>query len=216
MPNLPGPKIPFYAPFPASNRAILDDSAADLDRMFARVLCKDAIGLWLGFVPAPYRVSRFDDRADPNNPAKNIGKLFAINEKVSANPFKLFLEPGTIIEGAKVNFSTGTVPKKEKYPVKSISIWLPGHVTVQHVLFWINGALRTYALANGAQSEPLPQVVGGQEAAKTLENLEKVLAVVTPNERKYNVRTVMVPKSRPMVVPPQNGVAPNPAPNPVV
>lgn len=210
MANLPGPKIPFYAPFPASKRAILDDSAATLDRQFARVLCKDSIGLWLGWVPAPYRVSRFDDANDPTT-ANNIGKLFAINEKVSANPFKFFLLPGTTIRGQKMDFSLGTSPAAADYPVKSISVWMPGHVSIQQVLFWINGNLRTYTLANGTQSEPLPIIEGGQAAGITAANLARVMAVVTPNERKYNVRTPMIPRARPMVVP---GASPAPSPSP--
>lgn len=210
MPNLPGPKIPFYAPFPPSKRAILDDAAAPLDRRFARVLCKDAIGLWLGFVPAPYRVSRFDDAGDPTT-ANNLGKLFAINEKVSANPFKFFLKPGTQIRGQKMDFSLGTSPAPADYPVKSISVWMPGHVSVQQVLFWINGGLRTYALANGSQSEALPTNMGGLTVTQSSANLELVYAVVTPNERKYNIRTPLVPDSRPMVVPARSQ-APDPAP----
>lgn len=206
MPNLPGPKIPFYAPFPASKRAMLDGSAAPLDRIFARVLCKDAIGLWLGWVPAPYRVSRFDDTEEAGL-AANAGKLFAINEKVSANPFKFFVKPGTSILGHKVKFSGSVVPPAAQYPVKSISVWMPGHVTIQQVLFWINGNLRTYALAGGGQSIALPNVEGGQSVEVTNANLNKILAVVTPNERKYNVRTNLIPNARPMILP---GAAPPP------
>lgn len=205
--RLPGPKIPFYAPFPPSKRAIFDEAAAPLDRKFARVLCKDSIGLWLGWVPAPYRVSRFDDRGDPTT-ANNINKLFAINEKVSANPFKFFLKPGTQITGQKMDFSLGTESAPRLYPVKSISVWMPGHVSVQQVLFWINGNLRTYALVNGDQSEPLPSIDGGQAEGITAANLARVMAVVTPNERKYNVRTPMVPRARPMIVVPRSVPAP--------
>lgn len=213
MPNLPGPKIPFYAPFPASKKAILDNTIADLDKKFARPLCKDAIGLWLGWVPAPYRVSRFDDGGDPTT-ANNLGKLFAINEKVSANPFKFFLKPGTTIMGAQVNFSQGTAPEPRAYPVKSISVWLPGHVTINHVLFWLNGNLRTYRLDNGSQSEPLPEPEGGQGAEVTIDNLKKIYAVVTPAGRKYNIRTTLIPNARPMVVPPISSPSPSPSPAP--
>lgn len=214
MPNLPGPKIPFYAPFPASKRAREDLSAATLDRQFARVLCKDAIGLFLGLVPAPYRISRFDDKPG-GTVAGNNGRRFAINEQVSANPFKFFLIPGTQIEGAKVNFSTGAVPVRRLYPVKSISVWMPGHVTINQVLFWINGLLNGYT--EGGVSRILPTVQNGQPRATTEANLKRILAVVTPNERKYNVRTVMIPDARPMIDPittPTPSPTPSPTPTP--
>lgn len=208
--RLPGPKIPFYAPFEASKRAQADNYAAPLDKVFARVLCKDSIGLWLGWIPAPYRISRFDDKPG-GTVAANAGRNFAINEQVAANPFKLFLKPGTKIRGQKMDFSLGTSPAPSDFPVKSISIWMPGHVTITQVLFWINGNLRNYTKLDGTVSQNLPPLPDGITEQTVAEHLGMVMAVVTPNERKYNVRTPLLPKARPMIIP---TATPSPSPSP--
>src|SRR5688500_16321954 len=155
-----GPKIPFYAPFAASKQLRDDTTAAPLDRKFARVLCKDAIGLWLGLVPAPYRISKFEDGPKPGV-ASNAGKRFAINEQVREKPFKFSLYPGTTINQAKINFSAGTVQVVKGIVAESISIWLPGHVSVTDVLLWINDNLNGYVDTTGA-FQTLPEVDGGQ------------------------------------------------------
>jgi len=207
--RLGGPKIPFYAPFAAAPELANDNTAAPLDRRFARVLCKDAIGLWLGLVPAPYRISTFQDGPSPGV-AKNAGRRFAINEQVREKPFKFSLYPGTAILQAKINFSAGTVQVQKPIVCESISVWFPGHVTVTDILLWINNNTNGY---NSPQfgALTLPEIDGGQSRQTTIANIEKVLAVTTDSEIKYNLRTVMVPKARVMVVP---GAAPAPSPSP--
>lgn len=212
--RLPGPKIVFYAPFPASKKAKNDTGAAPLDRLFARVLCKDSIGTFLGFGPAPYRASIFKKKATATT-APNVGKTFAINEKVSAKPFKFYLVPGTIVKGAKINYAGGIISPIVDFTPKSISVWFPGHVTVADVLFWINSGINGYQIGGTGALQLVPGQSGGAGGSQLVENLKKILAVVTPRERKYNVRTILVPNSRPMIRPlPAGTPAPSPAPSP--
>lgn len=213
IPRLPGPKIVFYAPFPASKKATADERAAPDDRLFARVLCKDSIGTFLGFSPAPYRASIFKAR-QTNPPAGNVGKVFAINEKVSAKPFKFYLKPGTVVPGAKIEYAAGVEQALTDYHPKSISVWFPGHVTVADVLFWINSGVQGYRVGGVGELKQLPNVTTGDGGSGSVNNLANILAVVTPNERKYNVRTILVPDARVMIHPTPAGGTPSPSPTP--
>lgn len=206
--RLPGVKFPFYLPFRASRRARNDPNATALDRLFARALMKDAIGYAFGLPAAPYRASVFDD-SDAEGVATNAGRPFMINEQVSANPYRFFLIPGTQIRGAKVNYSSTSVPIPQLYTVKSVSIWMPGHVTVLQVLAWINGALNGYV--EGGAFRELPEQEGKKTEEQRREFIGRIIKVVTPNERGYNIRSQIITASRPIIVP---GAAPAPAPAP--
>lgn len=206
--RLPGVKFPFYLPFRASKRARNDPNATQNDRWFARAVMKDAIGYAFGLPAAPYRASVFDDQ-DGAPVAANAGRPFMINEQVSAQPYRFFLIPGTQIRGAKVNFSSVAVPVPQLYTVKSVSIWMPGHVTVLQVLAWINGALNGYV--EGGAFRELPEQEGKKTEAERREFIARIIKVVTPNERGYNIRSQIITAARPITVP---GTPPTPSPTP--
>lgn len=212
--RLPGVKFPFYLPFRASKRARNDPNATQLDRDFARALMKDAIGYAFGLPAAAYRASVFDDQ-DGAPVAGNAGRPFMINEQVSAKPYKFFMIPGTQIRGAKVNYSSTSVPIPQLYTVKSVSIWMPGHVTVLQVLSWINGALNGYV--EDGQLKTLPEQEGKKTEEERREFIGRIIKVVTPSERGYNIRSQIITTSRPIIVPtgsPSPSPSPTPTPDP--
>lgn len=208
--RLPGVKFPFYLPFQASKRAKDDPNGTENDKTFARAVMKDAIGYAFGLPAAPYRASVFDDQ-NGAPVAGNAGRPFMINEQVSANPYKFFLIPGTQIRGAKVNYSSTSVPIPQLYTVKSVSIWMPGHVTVLQVLSWINGALNGYVL-NGVLKN-LPEQEGKKTEEERKEFIARIIKVVTPNERGYNIRSQIITTARPIIVP-TGSPSPSPSPTP--
>ncbi len=182
---LEGPKMPFYVPLPASKRmaALYPDSP---DGLFARVLCKDAIGNFLKLPRPGYRTSRFDD-ADGEAPApSNEGRAFIINEKVGAKPYIFTLKPGTVIQMASYNYQNPNEEPQDVYK-KSISLFFPTHIQVWRVMYWISNKTASYLDDEGTARE-LANYVPGEE-------LGAISAVTTPSGRKYNIASLLFPNS---------------------
>ena len=208
MPQLLGPKIPFYAPLRPSKKASIDSGSSLLDRSFARILCKDSVGLFLGLVPAPYRYSRFDSKP-AGAESTNDGRRFMINDKVGAKPFKLRIKAGNQIPVDGQSQGSEPEPGPTTRTVKSLSLYVPQHITVFDLIWWINNDSPSWLRLNGTAVDPL-------DGYQTGRGVLQVLSVTTPAERKYNVRTDLIPIARPIITTAYTDIDPTPITPPVV
>jgi hypothetical protein len=189
---LRGPKLPFYAPLPASkrNRNLLDPT--DIDYNFCRIVCKDSIGNFLGLPPANYRTGIF------KGDAANAGKRFSINEKVGAKPYTLTLKPDTHVIQGKYDWESADGHTTEAVVMKSLQIFMPSHIQVWRVLFWLTNETNYYLDDIGNQI-----ILTAYTPPATLKS---IFAVTTPSGRKYNLRSMLCPDAVPFF--------PSPAPSP--
>lgn len=200
---LTGPKMVYYAPLPASKRMASAAGGTDDDKNFCRILCKDAIGSFLGLPRAPHRVSTFKDK-EPAGDANNVGKRFQINEKIGANPYILTLLPGTKIAMGEYDWekdAPATIPTPEANGVymKKIEIYVPSHIQVWRMLYWLENATNEY-IADGGGTRVLTQYTEAKRA-----NLKKIISITTPTQRTYNILSIMSPVAVPSTGVPQGG-----------
>lgn len=207
MPRVKGPRTAFYFPIRPSATADADEDGATLDQLFCRGVCSDALGLFFGLVRAPVRYSRFDS-VDVNNPSPNDGRRFVIQDKVGAKPFKFKLKRPQAIQTDPMSDGPGPEPGPEVIEAKTVSIYLPEHVSVFDVIWWVNNDTGTYVRLDGEESSVLE---GYQQGAGAL----RVQRVVTPDERTYTLRTDLFPDAVPIVnVRYTNTNPPSPSPSP--
>lgn len=197
---LKGAKFPFFAPLPASKR-MATQYAGSVNGKFARVLCKDSIGKFLALPEAGYRVGTFTDRT-PTGDALNVGKRFSINEKIGENPYILHLVPGTVIEMGTYDYANPAQRTEQVYK-ESVELFVPGHIPVWQMLYWISNQVRYYVGPTG-NSEDLPDYTD-------LDPLTKIAAITTPHGRKYNIRSPLIVDAKPVVLP---TASPSPSPTP--
>lgn len=207
MPRVRGPRTAFYAPLRPSATADADPDGATLDQLFCRVVCSDALGLFFGLVRAPIRYSRFDSQ-NLNAPAANDGRRFVIQDKVGARPFTFKLKAPTSIPADPLGSGSEPEPGPQSIPAKSVSIYMPEHVSVFDVIWWINNDTGTYVRLDGTESAKL---TGYQEGKGAL----SVQRVITPDDMTYTLRTDLFPDAVPIVnVLYTNTNPPSPSPSP--
>lgn len=201
-----GPKLSFHAPLPASK----DQRATGqgLDATFARVLCKDGIGAFLGLPRAAPRISNFTE-GNPDVPNLNEGARFAVNEKVGEKPYILTLAPGTVVKMARYDWSTEQPPTVQDVFMKTLQIFVPGHIQVWSMLRWLSEVANT-AIVGNQESDPLPGFPASNAAGygDINANYDKIISLTTPNGRKHNIRSILYPDPVDLVVPPF-GVGPS-------
>lgn len=195
-----GPKLSFHAPLPASKDQRL--TGQGLDRTFARVLCKDGIGAFLGLPRAAPRISNFTE-GNPNLPNLNEGARFAVNEKVGEKPYTITLAPGTAVKMGRYDWSTEDAPTVRDVFMKTLQIFVPGHIQVWSMLRWLSEVAPT-AIVGNTESQPLPGFPASNSAGygNIADNYKKIISLTTPNGRKYNVRSILYPDPVRLVVPP--------------
>lgn len=207
MPRVRGPRTAFYAPLRPSPIAVADNDAADKDKLFARIVCSDAIGKFFGLPRAPIRYSRFNSKSVVIQ-ARNNGRRFVIQDKVGARPFKFRIKDGTQIPTDPQQQGNEPNPGPKSVSAKTISIYVPEHITVFDIIWWMNNDTGTYVQLNGTQSAKL-------EGYETGKGAILVQSVTTPDERKYNIRTDLFPEAVPIVSKPFAGTpSPSPSPSP--
>lgn len=180
---LRGSKFPFHAPLPASkrNRSLLPPT--DIDYNFCRIFCKDSIANFLGLPRANYRTGIF------KGDAGNAGSRFSINEKVKANPYTLTLMPNTQVIQGKYDGEAADGATTEAVVMKSLQIFMPSHIQVWRVLFWLTNETNYYLDDEGNQI-----ILTAYAPPATLKS---IMAVTTPSGRKYNLRTMLFPDAVP-------------------
>lgn len=179
---LHGPKMVYYAPLPPSKAQIAKQPPGTLDAQFTRIVCKDAIGNFLNLPRAPLRVGVFKSEG-----GLNAGRRFSINDSVKSSPYQLILIPGTLVEEGRLYNEDGTPNTEIKtHLVKRIIIYLPSHIQVWRILYWL-GNNATHYVDDQNNKIHLP----GYHP----QNLDKIAAVVTPRERKYQLRSSLLPNS---------------------
>jgi len=195
--------MPFWLPLPASPRMQLL-YPNQKEGLFAKILCKDAIGNFLGLPRAPFRTSTFNDVGDTTGDALNDGRVFVINEKIGAKPYILRLRPGTSIEMGNYNYNETNTAPVEVYK-KSLSIFLNSHTQVWRLLYWLTNKANHY--------------IDDIKGVRTLEgyvpndNLGKIIGIVTPSGRTYNTTSILFDIPIGMTVPGYEA-APSPSPSP--
>ena len=186
-----GPKLPFYAPLPASKAQA--DALLETDQVFARVLCKDGIGAFLGLPRAQYRISTFG-AGNPDLPNLNLGARFSINEQVGEKPYLLTLKPGTQVRMGRYDWKTSTEPTSELIYMKSLQLHVPGHITVWQMMRWLTKISRNVLVEAGVSID-LPEFPVSNTALypNIIDNYNKIISLTTPSGRKYNLRSILYP-----------------------
>jgi hypothetical protein len=186
-----GPKMSFWAPLPASKEQA--NAAIENDQTFARVLCKDAIGAFLGLVRAQPRISTFGE-GNPDVENLNEGARFSINEQVGEKQYILTLKPGTAVMMGRYDWSTEAAPTAVPVFMKTLQLFVPGHVTVWQMKRWISKMSPNVLLENGVS----PPLEGFPFSAPGLytniaDNYSKIISITSPNGRKTNLRSILYP-----------------------
>lgn len=186
-----GPKLPFYAPLPASKAQA--EALIETDQVFARILCKDGIGAFLGLPRAQYRISTFGE-GRPDVPNSNQNARFSINEQVGEKPFLLTLKPGTVVKMGNYNWDVPGDGQAQGVNMKTLQLHVPGHVTVWQMLRWLTNISRNVLTADGASGD-LPGFPVNNTAlySNIANNYNSIISMTTPSGRKYNLRSILYP-----------------------
>lgn len=195
-----GRKVGFHVPLPASKRA-REKSRDFTDQTFCRMYCKDSIGKFLGLPLANVRYIE----ADPEGtlisiPHQGPKVLRAVPDRVSARPYTILLQPGTLVTQKNYKWYLGENADDgiiDQVELKTLQFYLPAYMPIWRILDWLIGRKDTYVDDQGV-SQALPGM--------TFTNYEKILALITPTQKTYNLESALytnrVPPVDPVVLDP--------------
>lgn len=185
-----GRKIAFHVPLPPAKNAAEKNFDAT-DKLFCRLYAKDSVGYFLGLPLANYRkiLAKPATEAGPNGP--NAPVVRAVSDRVSAREYTLTLAPGTAVDQGEYEWYKGVggvldIPKTLE--LKTLQFSLPAYMPVWRILDWIEGKKSTYSLGDG-ESEALPDM--------DFRNYGKIIAITTPSQRTYPIRSILYPQPVP-------------------
>ena len=179
---IPGIYQEFFLPI------IKDPTVSDPNRgtedgveKYERAYIKEAVGFFLSLPVAPNRTGKFGGEGT------NVGRTFNYRKQKASKGYTLLLFPDTEINAfgptkADPTFSAKTLQKN------SMSFSVPRTVGVSEMMAWLTNPETLLADLWSAMAS----VEGNEDTApSSYSNYESIIALITPSDRRHNIRTLL-------------------------
>lgn len=179
---LPGLYQEFFLPIiKDATAAVPDGGAAPGVEKYERAYMKEAVGFFLNLPVAPNRTGTF------GGDGLNKGRKFNYRKQRASRSYTLILFPNTPVNAYGPTKANPTSNSKVLLK-NSMSFSVPRTVGVSEMMAW----LTNYEVLLNELWSAMASVEGNQDSAPgNFNNYLNILSLVTPWDRKHNVRTLL-------------------------